>query len=842
MSNVERGWADSVTCSIVEPNNLIIHCSNGDGCIVTNTNLYVKHNQIVSISMDFIAEDKAGIVAYKKDDAYLLYALDNGSFVLKYIEGSNTTLLSSILMTNVPNIYLPSFNEIINIGLILDGDNVICTYGPDNMQIFNTTQNLLTEGYLGIYGANNQRIVNYIVDTNMFSQWNSSFNQESIVTINDNFIKINNMGSTFSYIYQDIVTTTNTDYTFAIDIQYDAYIEVVDAVTGLTVITSQTYSNADLNREALTFNTGTFSDIRIKIGAQSDDNVYLSTPMLEMHPFETSYVSGNRANSILTFPMTSLNLDAGGIGFWFTPKYTYTATTTTLFYIDDLFKLEYISGVFTFTYGTANVTETLLLNITTPYYIAATWDNGFELKISIWNGVNEFSTMTNISSQDLSTITTKVLNMMNNTTDETTFGIVDNITVITGHTTTDILATYRTYNATINPSVLLQIDFDNETLEASRNKIVIPEAKPFAPIIVQDEGGTVYERVFFRKDDEYTLETTESFSFNQDGIYLLQYNDIASFAININGDLYYHTNANIDIFDNSIEIGQSILDMYYQDTVKEPAASVIDRTIYVQRNMATNQAVNVYVDNEIIIIDSIDYTNNIIIAAENIYGEVTITYKYIDDIAVDITYTPSNVYCINYNNGVEFKVSNPTGANISVLYEKPDDGTKHLVTTVDANPYSSSNNNGFIYITDVAHKLVNMIYKVSPALGPINSIEPDGDSVVTIIVDCYGENNVPTSFVSLQAERPLYGTLSLYTTEEEDEFMSVFNAEVINSDRKTAIRMYGYPIFEFNRSGRYVYKYKPNKIDGAIDLDEEIRIVDTRTQIGIIIPIRIFRL
>jgi hypothetical protein len=101
---------------------------------------------------------------------------------------------------------------------------------------------------------------------------------------------------------------------------------------------------------------------------------------------------------------------------------------------------------------------------------------------------------------------------------------------------------------------------------------------------------------------------------------------------------------------------------------------------------------------------------------------------------------------------------------------------------------------------------------------------------------------VPTSNVSLDvslANGSKYGFIEKYVTDEEQAWITAFEAEKALNGEAAAIAKYGNLITDEHMSGRYIYKFHVNNITTSESFTEKIIVTDTKSQIGTEMPIRI---
>ena len=348
MATIGRGWGDSDVCSINVSNQLEF----SDDGLLYNTYMYITSLQSATIEMDATYQgDRISIVAYYNNDVYLEYELAPTYLALLYVDENSRTTLSSSTFDELDGISAPEVDDSVVLGLTVSGNTVICTYGAGATVVFSTTQTALTEGYLGLAASAAELIDSYSVSTNNFADWTTSFEDDAIAVLQNNELTIENNSAAFSYIYQDITLTAGEDYTISLSSLGDVDVKIVEQLIPSNIIDSDSFSDTEITRNVLTFNTGINTDIRITIGVPAGGTGKFYEPMLEHAPYATSYTPSTRTASMLSFPVQSLDTDNGGIGMWFNPQYAYTTETVYIMYIDDAFKLEYDNGDFIFTYG-----------------------------------------------------------------------------------------------------------------------------------------------------------------------------------------------------------------------------------------------------------------------------------------------------------------------------------------------------------------------------------------------------------------------------------------------------------------------------------------------------------
>jgi hypothetical protein len=84
-----------------------------------------------------------------------------------------------------------------------------------------------------------------------------------------------------------------------------------------------------------------------------------------------------------------------------------------------------------------------------------------------------------------------------------------------------------------------------------------------------------------------------------------------------------------------------------------------------------------------------------------------------------------------------------------------------------------------------------------------------------------------------------YGRIEKYISDEEQQWINLFEAEKALNGEEAATEKYGNLITDEHMSGRFIYKFYVNNITSGGSFTEKILIVENKSGIGTEVPIRI---
>jgi len=424
--------------------------------------------------------------------------------------------------------------------------------------------------------------------------------------------------------------------------------------------------------------------------------------------------------------------------------------------------------------------------------------------------------------------------------------VIDTLVVYAGETSVENMKAYRVESLQQDNRMVISTDFSSGTLGFSRNKITVPNPKPATPIIVEDEEGTIYERVYFLDQGEYTVYNKVKIKNTGRTTFKVEYDDILSARAYSTAREY----KDITINGNAITVNDLVLDTY-EATDDELIMTGVGIYKASNQNWLKEYPVTVkrvisegYYDE----VDSSEYivgydTGTIIFKTAPTGDTFVASYSYTTVPEFTLQYTPRNVFCASYNKengGYELLLSNVNGKKVIITYENDYGAETKLATTVEANPFKAASNNGFVYIVDKPVEVTTLDVKVTP-----ESVVADGNQVVTISVDCIGDKSTPTSNASLSVTLEhgnKYGRIERYVSKEEQVLLDAIEAfkqtpEYTGDD--SIVQRFGYFVTDEHISGRYVYKFYVNNISTGGAFTEKIIITDTKSGVGTEVPIRI---
>jgi hypothetical protein len=826
----DYGWsgADSV---IVLTNSIKFF---KEGILVNNTTK-MKSSQLPAIQGDFTYKSvDTGLVLWYNTIGYIVYKITSNNLSIVRIYDGKEIVIRNSFFSDL-EVTAPAVDSTFTLRAEMNGTNLKCYY--NGTLIFNVEQNTFKEGAFGIYGAIGAICNSFSAESNAINNWVRSWattDETGCTTIDNGVVTITKSSPSGSAgIYSTLTTIIGQTYTVSINYIGNLSLSVTEGATTLasTTASSQTEAVASLSFVPTT------TSPRININLADGTSLVIKEPQVEQKPFKTSFVSSLREASLFSMPSNNMNRYAGGISMWISPKYTYSTGTLPIFYYNDLFKMQYSAGSFALTYGDAVLSIPFTLAVNGKYHVICTWNNGDQLNVDIYDGVNDTTNTLSIASKTFSESDCVYIGCTPTISGNV---VIDTIVVYSGQISIATMKGFRSEPTTEDDNrIVISSDFTNECIIYSSNKVIVPVGKSLTPIIVEDESGTIYERVYFTDNSKYTIHNKKVFDYTGSNTFTLDYDNLISVRAYSNTKIY----DNVNVSGNIVTIN----DITEDDVTitNEKMTQVTNKIFMIDRNNVFKNTITIkefdgnvtYTD-----IDANSYridNNGLIIFSNAPENTIVASYKYSPTEKITIEYTPKYVFCADYNDeagGQEITFSNVSGKAITITFENDTDDGK-LVTTVEANPFKSANNNGFIYVTQTAIQATTLDVKVTP-----DALLADGNQVATIIIDCIGQNGVPTSNVSLDvslANGSKYGFIEKYVTDEEQAWITAFEAEKALNGEAAAIAKYGNLITDEHMSGRYIYKFHVNNITTGESFTEKIIVTDTKSQIGTEMPIRI---
>jgi hypothetical protein len=610
----------------------------------------------------------------------------------------------------------------------MDRTNIKCYY--NGTLIFNIEQNAFSKGTFGIYGANGTVCNAFKVESAAILGWERSWKTDQtgcVTTVASNGLQVIQMqkgtDSDLAGVHTYINTEAGEDYTLSVNYTGSIAMNVVEGETTLAEATG--YSESGDTVSLLFTPTGTSVDVNINANGES---LTIKEPQIEQRTFATSFTADTRESSLFSFPASKIDRYHGAISMWVSPIHDYSDGILPIFYYNNSFKAVYSNGGFSFTYGDSVLTVPYTLTAKGKYHIICRWLNGSDIAVNIYDEMTD--TLDELS------ITEKTIDISGVIYFGCTPTICGNLTMDTligysGNMTVDQMKSFRSESSTNDNRIVINSNFTNNTLMYTNNKIIIPKSKPLTPIIVEDEGGNTYERVYFVNNGEYTIYDKKTFTYTGTNTFTVDYDDILS------------------------------------------ARAYTDTTVYNDLS----------IDGALITVNDLPLNST------------TIT-------EVTIEYTPRNVFSIVYDKASDehlVQLCNTNGSSIVITYENDFGAETKLVDTVEANPFKSANNNGFVYVTQKPIPVTTLDAMATP-----DALLADGHQVSTIIIDCIGQGGVPTSNASLAvslANGNKYGRIEKYISDEEQQWINLFEAEKALNGEEAATEKYGNLITDEHMSG-----------------------------------------
>jgi hypothetical protein len=756
------GWSGLNSCSI--SSGTLVFPETG---FVVNNNTMMNATHLPAVEAEFTYKTvDSGVILWYNTIGYIIYKLSPNSLSLVRIYDNKEIVLRNSAFSDL-GITAPIADEIFTLRAEMDRTNIKCYY--NGTLVFNIEQNAFSEGVFGIYGTNGTVCNSFKAESSAIAGWERSWKTDQtgcITIVASNGLQVihidKGVSSDSAGIHTYINTVAGEDYTASVN--YTGSVAVNVAEGGTTIASATGYSEAGDTISLLFTPTGSSVDVSINADGES---LVISEPQVEQKSFRTSYTPTAREAGSLSMPAQKINRYDGALSMWVSPRHAYTDGTLPIFYYNDTFKMEYTGGAFVFTYGDVTVSSSKAITAGSNYHIICTWSNGVGININVFDGTTDVLNSLAIAEKTISLSSSIYIGSTPTSSGNL---IADTLVVYAGSTTVDNMKAFRAEPISKNDNrIVINSEFTNNTLVFSNNRIIVPNGKPLTPIIVEDEDGTIYERVYFTDNGSYTVYNKKKFTYTGTNVFELDYSDLIS------------------------------------------VRAYSDEAIY--SNISTSGAVVTV-------------------------GDLPLNSETLEEITIE--YTPRNVFCVDYNdeaNGREITFSNVSGKKITVTYENELGAELKLVTTVEANPFKSVNNNGFVYVTQTPVLATTLDVMVTP-----NALFADGHQVATITIDCIGRNNVPTSNVSLNvvlANGNKYGTIEKYTSDEEADWLAAFEAEKALNGEAAATAKYGNFVTDEHMSGRFVYRFRVNNITSGGSFIEKIIVTDLKSGMGTEVPIRI---
>lgn len=505
---INYGWSGSGDCSIDTINNYIVFNSLSH---IYNINTLLDNSNKIIVEGSFIYKgvDNGLILWYNDNLEMIIFSTDGHNIRLQLILDGSTLTLRSYKLDKI-GIINPNIDDIITLKVEIDSNHIACYY--NNQLIITYEDPSFSSGYFGIYGETNAICSSFSVKSNKITNWNLHIENGNSIKpdATGKLVEFNISNSTYTYIEQNIDTSIDGSYTISLEYNGSIRIEVLD---GTTLLDSIDLQSTEYQKGELTFTITSTPMATIRIGSNTIGTHYIRRPQVENKPFSTSFTKDTRQQSNVTFPASNLRVDNGGIAFWFIPKHNYSSELLPLFYYNDNFKLTYQSGIFTFTYGDSQVTVSKAIAKDKEYYISCIWDNGNSILLSIYDKELDEHT-SNTVYIDTKTINTEEFICIGSTPTDVANIIIDNFVAYKKLVTLDKLLEHKDNQDIYDPQIAIKSTFDNNTFLYDKNIISIPIPRADYPIIVETSNGNVYERVYFIKDDKYSLYNTEEFTYD----------------------------------------------------------------------------------------------------------------------------------------------------------------------------------------------------------------------------------------------------------------------------------------------------------------------------------------
>lgn len=839
------GWSGLDSCSIVS-NELTF---SEEGIIVNeNTPLTSSDNVKVKAVFGPASIDMGLVLWYNNGVGYIKFILSpTGLSLIRVYKGNEIQLKHSSFSEN--GLTPPSGAVTLHAELIRT--NIKCYYN-DNL-VFNAEDNTFKSGVFGVYGISDTACTDFFVEALGIDGW-ESFTEDieegttSIIPLPDESIKfIHSQDGATAGIYTIFPTVAGQQYTFSLKYMGTCSCHVYSYDVNSDDLGSISLSSAEETAGTLTF-TATSDETEIDIVSDQPGILVIRQPQVEHKPFATSFTPDTRGDGRLSFPtgnpesaIRKVNVDKGAFSLWITPSHEYETGALPIFYYNGSFNLVYTGGNFILKYGNEILTMAYPggLQANYMYHVIAIWENDGSISLNVYDDTTDVTDTLVITSQ---TISYSDNIMIGCTPTETGNLTIDTLVVYTGEITMEEMKEYREEPLTDRIGVVLKTDFSNNSLGFSKNRITIPNPKAGYPIIVEDEDGKAYERVYFIDGGEYTVYNTEKFPYSGNNTFYVEYDNLLSVTVYSEGNVY----DDIEVDNNKITVN----DLTYDNTdITDELLTKSSGTVFKaeHNNWLTTKpatikrliSTGVY---ETITDVTINYKGGFIVFSEAQVDDIYASYSYSGVDEITIQYTPKDVFCAGYNkenDGYEVLFSNVDGKELTITYENDYGAQTKLVTTVETNPFKTANNNGFMYVTQTPIPVTSIDVTATP-----EALIADGRQVATITVSCFGANGAPTSNALLSvvlANGTKLGRIEKYVSKEEEDFMTAFETERLSNGENAALAKYGYFVTDEHMSGRYIYKFHVNNIAIQGTYTERIIVTETKTGIGTEIPIRIVK-
>jgi hypothetical protein len=823
--SIGNGWTDSPLINII--NNQL--CFSGEEMTINEETLIVS-SRAISVESTFIYNGiDIGLVLWYNNTGHIKYVLSpQGLSVARYYEG-NTLNLKNYTFSTDGDILAPQAGEVVILKAEIYRTNIKCYLG--DRIIFNLEQNAFSQGSFGIFGTENAKCTRFVVKSNGILNWNRHIEDGCICIRDKEGIRFSNAALGYSYVSQQVPTINSSLYTVSIPYKGNLHVEIYN---GATLLTSKDGLSEQSDILIVSF-TAASDSTEIRMGTTIEGETIVYTPQIENKAFATSITQASRDRATLSFPAERIDRYTGGISISIKPLHTYSTGILPIFYYNDSFNLVYADGNFVLTYGAQTLSIPYILTTDSYHNIAATWINGDMIRMSI----EEVSDDLVITDQ---TIDRSSVLLIGCNPSISANAAVNKLIIHAGEIQIEYMSAYTIEQAKEDARFVINTDFSSGALNFSENKITVPNPKPMTPIIVEDEDGTVYDRVYFIDAGQYVVYDRVVKEYTGSKSFTVEYDDL------FNVQAYSQTRIynDISVIGNLITINDLSLDDY---NVEDEVLTTTNNVAYYSANknwlraavtvrQITSAGTYEQVDPSAY---TIDYKDGLILFRKPVSAiSIAVSYSYTMTPEVTIQYTPKNVFCASYDkniDGYQILLSNTSGKSIAITYENVFGAKEKLVASVETNPFKAANNNGFVYVVSSPISVSSLDVTVTPS-----GLIADGNQIATITVECLGGKGTPTSNASISVSLEhgnKYGYVEEYRSTEEKQWLESFEAEKIANGEEAAIAKYGYFTTDEHISGRFIYKFHVNNITAGDKFTERIIITDTKSGIGTEVPITI---
>jgi hypothetical protein len=308
---------------------------------------------------------------------------------------------------------------------------------------------------------------------------------------------------------QQTVTVTNSAHTISLYSEKGIHLTVTQNSTNII--------DTDIIDDYHYTFTPAAGNLTIILKDHSNGSFDIGHIQLEKNPFNTSYTSSTRGDSILTVPL-KFTSTSGSIFFWFSPQSQIVSSDSILFEYGDM-RLEY-NNLGVYVEKSSNLMN-VAVGITEGvwYSVLLSWKGSYaKLQVDgMYAESNSFSI--NPGNHFCVGFSETVQDYRSNS-------LIDNLYVIDRYEDN-----IDKFQGNLIQTPLIHMTFDGSV---SNNDYTVIELQPanknMAPVIVQKEDGTVLRRIAFTDPEsgEYMTYAAETFKCTGSNIFQVPFNDIAT--------------------------------------------------------------------------------------------------------------------------------------------------------------------------------------------------------------------------------------------------------------------------------------------------------------------------